>query len=104
MRHAAKSELGKLEAKFGGPAKMENGGDVPSPSKSGTPVQKLQPCIEKYTEMLDTSESDDSRLDLLRKWSNEEHLSFVYHLSTLSSIPANFSSLLDLLAVVIKET
>jgi hypothetical protein len=36
-----------------------NGGANGSPSKTGTPVQKLQPAIEKYTEMLDSAESDD---------------------------------------------
>jgi hypothetical protein len=54
--------------------------------------------------MIDAAESDDSRLDLLRKWSKEEHLSLAFHLSTLSSIPANFPSLLELLTIVIKET
>jgi hypothetical protein len=53
--------------------------------------------------MLDTAETDDRRLDLLREWVNEEHLSLMFHLSTLSSVPANFPTLLELLSVIIKE-
>ena len=52
--------------------------------------------------MLDTAESDDTRLILLVKWNREEHHSLIFHLGTLSSVPANFPTLLQLIAEVIK--
>lgn len=58
--------------------------------KISTPVQKLQSFIEIYTDRLDSADSYEERLNLLKKWNREEHLSLVYHFSQLNMIPGNF--------------
>ena len=54
-----KRRVQNLPGKMGERENVKNGGATESPSKVGTPVQKLQPSIEKYTELLDMAESDD---------------------------------------------
>jgi uncharacterized protein with gpF-like domain len=54
---------------------MKVGGKIP------TPVQKLQSYIEIYTDRLDSADSYENRLSLMKHWNREEHLSLVHHFS-----------------------
>lgn len=63
---------------------LKVGGKIP------TPVQKLQSYIEIYTDRLDSADSYENRLSLMRYWNREEHLSLVHHFSQLNMIPSNF--------------
>lgn len=54
-----KVSVEKMEGEVAMQQKMVGEEKKWSPSKSNIQVQKLWPCIEKYTEMLDMTESDD---------------------------------------------
>lgn len=99
----ARLNVGKVQKILTNMAEEKKDGNHMMGAKIPTPVQKLQAYIEQYTDKLDSVDSYEERLVLLKRWNKTEHLSLVHHFSQLNVIPVNFQDLLRALCEIINE-